>query len=221
MAAEMLSVTTPMGADPNRGPIPFTALHEDLDGDGVPERIEIEDEPRLSGSPFREWRVYRRDGTVPITVAAGVEIGVRYSESGAPVLVSDEAFWRFAVDGRMYPYGDLVLTQAKFMMMGTREDRDLLDAYGAPGVFLDNVRTIAVALGGGRGKHRVITCGGYAFMNKETTTFPFIITDHLMNVKVAGNSIVHPWLFRNGSGFTLISDDIFGHQITILPEGAL
>lgn len=221
MTVDILSVTTPMGVDPEMGAVPFTALYEDLDGDGLPERIEIEDVPRLSGSPFREWRVYRGNGSVPAVVAAGVEIGVRHSSSGAPVLVSDESFWRFAPDGRMYPYGDLVLSRAKFMAMGTREDRDLLDAHGAPRVFLENVRTITVKLGQGRGDHRVITCGGYAFMNRETHTFPFVIADPKGNVRVAGNSIAHPWLFRNADGFTLISDDVFGHQITLLPEGAL
>lgn len=221
MASDILTVTTPMGSDPDKGEIPFTTLHEDLDGDGVEERIEIEDVPRLEGSPFREWRVFRKDASIPATVSAGVEVGIRLSESGAPVLVSDEAFWRFAFNGKMYPYGDLVLSKSKFMIMGTKADRDLLDAYGATGIFLENVRTIEVALGSGRGKHRVITCGGYAFMNKDTNTFPYIITDHRMNVKLAGNSTAHPWLFRNGDGFTLISDDAFGFQMTLLPGGVL
>lgn len=219
MSSEILTVTTPMGASPDGGPIPFTTFHEDLDGDGVAERIEIEDEPRLEGSPFREWRVFRKDASLPATVSAGVEVEIRRSESGAAVLVSDEAFWRIAENGKMYPYGDLVLSQSKFMMMGTEQDRDLLDTYGAPGIFRENVRTIAVSLGGGRAKHRVMAGGGHAFMDEETGTFAFVISDHDHNPLVVSRSAGHPWLFRRGEGFTMITDNLYGFQISLIPGG--
>lgn len=219
MTSEILTVATPMGVDPDRGPVSYTTLYEDLDGDGVAERIEIEDEPRLKGSPFREWRVYRKDETVPLAVAAGVEIEIRRSGSGAAVLVSDEAFWRIASNGKMYPYADLVMSRSEYMVMGSKEDRDLIDAYGAPGIFLENVRTISVQLSDRRGKHRVIAGGGYAFMDRLTETYAFVIADHNHVPVLASRSTGHPWLFRRGGGFTLITDNRYGFQISLIPEG--
>lgn len=221
MASDILTVTTPMGADPDKGEIPFTTLHEDLDGDGVAERIEIEDVPRLEGSPFREWRVFRKDATSPIAVAAGVEIEIRRSESGASVLVSDEAFWRFAFNGKMYPYGDLVMSRSEHMMIGSQSDRDLIEAHGAPGIFLENIRTITVQIGDQRGKHRVIAGGGHAFMDQETGTYAFVIADRGNRPVLVGRSTGHPWLFRRGSAFTLITDSLYGYQISLIPEGFL
>lgn len=221
MSLEILTVTTPMGADPERPEIPYVTLSEDLDGDGVPERVEVETEPRLSGSPFREWRVFRDGGAGPIAVVAGVEVGIRHAESGAPVLVSDGAFWRVAPNGLMYPYGDLVLSRSMFTIKGTEADRELLDRYGAEGIFRDNVRTITVPLGQGRSEHRVIAGGGFAFADPEDGTALFIIatSDHVP--VLVGRSMSHPWLFRNGAGFTLISDSLFGYQISLIPEGVL
>ena len=218
MTPEILTVNTPLGADPEKGEIPFDLILADLDGDGVEERVEIETVPRIDGSPFREWRVLREDRKL-IGVAAGVDVSVQQTESGLPVLVSDGAFWRGTHLGAVMPYGDLVLSRSDYMVMGTERDRQLLDENGSPGIFRQNVRTIPVQLSPGRGAHRVIAGGGFAFMDPETDTAAFVISDPEDRPVILGRSGGHPWLFRREGGFTLISDNAFGFQISLIPEG--
>jgi len=221
MSPEIVTINTPMGVDHQRGDIPYETLYADLDGDGVDERVEVETAPRLEGVAFREWRVFREGATTPVGIAAGIDISIRQTQSGAPVLVSDGALWRIAENEKMYPYSDLVMSRSDFVVMGTKEDQHLLHTYGATGIFRENVRTIAIQIGSGRGQHRVIAGGGFAFMDEQTETFLFIISDPQHNPLIIGRSASHPWLFRTPGGFTMISESIYGHQISLIPEGIL
>ena len=218
MTPDVLTVNTPLGADPERGDIPFDLILADLDGDGVEERIEIETIPRINGSPFREWRVLRAGGEL-IGLAAGVDVSIQHTETGLAVLVSDGAFWRVAHTGALLPYGDLVLGRSDYMTMGTERERQLLEENGAPGIFRQNVRTIPVQLRPGRGAHRVIAGGGFAFTDPDSQTVAFAIVDPEDRPVILGRSGSHPWLFRREGGFTLISDNAFGFQISLIPEG--
>jgi len=220
MSPEILTATTPLGAGPNGEAVPFDVLEADLDGDGVAERVEIETRPRLLGSPFREWRVLRADGAL-IGVAAGVEVAVERSGAGAALIRSDGAFWTLRPHFGLLPYGDLIEPRTPFMRTGTKEDQRALQANGAPGIFQDNVQVITIDLVGGREAHRVLAGSGFAFMDEASETSPFLITTADHRPLFGGWSGAHPWLFRNGTGFTVVAKSRFGFQISILPEGVL
>lgn len=221
MSSGILTINTPMDTNWEQTGAPFETLEGDLDGDGEPERVEVEVEPRLQGSPFREWRVYKGVDPTPVLSAAGVEISINRAEDGSQVLVSDQSYWRIAQNGKMYPYGDLVMSRSELAVLGTKEDRDLLDLYGATGMFQDNVRTILVQLGESRARHRVIFGGGQAFADQEDGTAPFVVTDAGFKPLIIGRSMSHPWLFHNRSGFTMITESLYGFQISLVPEGVL
>lgn len=221
MSREVLTVTVPMGADPDRGEVPYEVFEADLDGDGVAERVEIETAPRISGSPFREWRVFHEGRDAPIGVAAGVEVEVVSSASGASAIRSDGAFWTLRPPFGLLPYGDLLAPRTAYMRQGTEADRRALQENGAPGIFRENVQVITINLTGGRTAHRVLAGSGFAFMDEASETSPFLITTWDGRPLFAGWSGAHPWLFRNGSGFTVIGKNRFGFQISILPEGVL
>lgn len=221
MSFDILTVTTPMGADPEHGPIPYESLFADLDGDGVDERVEIETAPRLPGSPFREWRVYREGGVAPVGVLAGTEIAVVSAVSGAAAVRSDGAFWTMTGRFGISPYGDLLAPRTSFMGQGTEADQRALQENGAPGIFRENVQVITVSLNGDRRSHRVLAGSGFAFMDEASETSPFLITTADNRPLFGGWSGAHPWLFRHGPGYTVIAKNRFGFQISILPEGVL
>lgn len=221
MARDILTVTTPMGADPDRGEIPYEVFMADLDGDGFEERVEIETVPRLSGSPFREWRVFHEGRDAPIGVAAGIDVAVTSAGSGASAIRSDGAFWTLKPPFGLVPYGDLLAPRTAFMRQGTEEDLRVLQQNGAPGIFRENVQVITINLSEGRAAHRVLAGSGFAFMDEASETSPFLITTALNEPLFGGWSGAHPWLFRNGAGYTVVAKNRFGFQISILPEGVL
>lgn len=221
MSREILTVTTPMGADPDRGEVPYEVFQADLDGDGVNEIVQVETEPRLSGSPFREWRVFHEGRDAPIGIAAGVDVQVVRSPSGASAIRSDGAFWTLKPPFGLIPYGDLLAPRTAFMRQGTEEDRRVLQQNGAPGIFRENVQVITINLNGDRAAHRVLAGSGFAFMDEASETSPFLITTSRSEPLFGGWSGAHPWLFRNGAGYTVIAKNRFGFQISILPEGVL
>lgn len=221
MSREILTVTTPMGADPDRGEVPYDVFHADLDGDGVNEIIQLETKPRLAGSPFREWRVFHEGRGAPIGVSAGIDVQVVNSPSGASAIRSDGAFWTLKPPFGLIPYGDLTAPRTAFMHQGTEADRKALQENGAPGIFRENVQVITVNLKGGRRAHRVLAGSGFAFMDEASETSPFLITSWDNRPLFGGWSAAHPWVYRNGSGFTVVAQHRFGFQISILPEGVL
>jgi len=221
MGPDILTVTTPMGAEPDRGDIPFETIFADLDGDGTEERVEIETAPRLSSGPFREWRVFRDGSSVPVGVCAGTDVTVVAAESGAALIRSDGAFWTLNPQFGLIPYGDLLAPRTAYMHQGTREDQRALQENGAPGIFRENVQVITIGLDGSRRAHRVLAGSGFAFMDEASETSPFLITSADHTPLFGGWSGAHPWLFRNGGGFTVVSRSRFGFQISILPEGTL
>lgn len=217
MASEILTVTTPMLANVDVGQIPFETILADLDGDGSSERVEIDTSPRIEGSPFREWRVYRDD--LLVHACAGIDVAVLQAQDGKEVIVSDGAFWTFATPTLFMPYGDMISERTKYLSMGTDQDRDVLDDFGLKGIFRDNVRVFTLRLSKGDGLHRVITGGGYAFMDRDSETSMFVITDSDHTPLFSGWARTSPWIFRNKEGLTLISDSIFGYQISIIQGG--
>lgn len=221
MSPDILTVTVPMGADPERGAPPHESFVADLDGDGAGERIEIETEPRLSGSPFREWRVYHEGHAVPVGVSAGIDVAVVSAASGAATIRSDGAFWTLRSPFGLVPYGDLLAPRTAFMHQGTEADRRVLQENGAPGIFRENVQVITINLTGGRAAHRVIAGSGFAFMDEASETSPFVITTADHRPLFGGWSGAHPWVFRNGAGFTVVSKNRFGFQISLLSKGVL
>lgn len=217
MASEILTVTTPMLANVDVGQIPFETILADLDGDGSSERVEIDTSPRIEGSPFREWRVYRDD--LLVHACAGIDVAVLQAQDGNEVIVSDGAFWTFATPTLFMPYGDMIFERIKYLSMGTDQDRDILDKFGLEGIFRDNVRVITIGLPKSAGLYRVIRGGGYAFMDQDSETSMFVITDFDHNPVFSGWARSYPWIFVNKEGLTLISDSIFGYQISIIRGG--
>lgn len=221
MSPGILTVTTPMGVDPEKGDIPYESFLADLDGDGIDERVEIETGPRISGSPFREWRVYREGLSAPIGVSAGIEVDLVSADSGAASIRSDGGFWTLRERFGLLPYGDLLAPRTSYMHQGSEADQRALQENGAPGIFRENVQVITMSLNGDRKAHRVLAGSGFAFMDEASETSPFLITTSDSKPLFGGWSGAHPWLFRNGAGFTVVAQNRFGFQISILPEGVL
>ncbi|PTX52485.1 hypothetical protein IQ03_01262 [Gemmobacter caeni] len=220
MSPEILTISTPLSPPSDAGAAStMQTIETDLDGDGVLERVEIDDMALPGRGPFREWRVIR--GGRVIHSCAGVDITVRNAADGRAVIVSDGGLWHLSERFGMIPYGDLLSARTQFMQMGTAEDRDALDAAGATGIFRENVQVITADLTGARHPHRVLAGSGFAFMDEETDTALFLITTHDHRPLLSGRSAAHPWVFRNRDGFTVIGQDRFGFQISLLPEGVL
>ena len=220
MSPEILTISTPLPPPSEAGAASTTQFVEvDLDGDGVLERVEIDDMALPGHGPFREWRVLR-DGQV-IHAGAGVDIRLSSAPDGRGLIVSDGAFWSLSERFGLIPQGDLLSPRTKFMQMGTEADRDALRAAGAEGIFRENVQVITVNLTGSRHPHRVLAGAGFAFMDEATETALFLITTHDHRPLLSGRSAAHPWVFRNQDGFTVIGQDRFGFQISLVPEGVL
>lgn len=220
MSSDILTISTPLSPPTEADAVSTMDVFEaDLDGDGVIERIEIDDMALPGRGPFREWRVFR--DTRLLHSGAGVDIAVRRAADGRSLIVSDGAFWSLTDRFGMVPSGDLLTPRTRFMQRGTQADRDALRAAGAEGIFQDNVMVITVDLNGTRHPYRVLAGAGFAFMDEATETALFLITTHDNRPLLSGRSGAHPWVFRNGDGFTVVGHDRFGFQISLLPEGVL
>ena len=222
MSPDILSVTIPMIPDRDVTQIPFDTLETDLDGDGAPERVEIDTLPRITGSPFREWRVYRGMDPTPIGVGAGIEVRVGTAQGGRGAIVSDGAFWTLDERFGVLPYGDLLTPRTRFMQTGVKEDQEALQSFGVEGIFRENIHTITLNLQEDpllRGEHRVIAGSGFAFMDEATESSPFLITTPDRRPIFGGWSGAHPWLYRNGENITVVAKNRYGFQVSIIPGG--
>jgi hypothetical protein len=219
MSSEILSVTIPMGADRDVSTIPVETFEADLNGNGSPERVEVDTLPRLTGSPFREWRVYRDGSDTPVGVGAGISVEIGASSGGRFGLVSDGAYWTLHERFGLIPYGDLLAPRTRFMETGDRDDQGALQGFGVNGIFRENVHTITVGLRETRAPHRVISGSGFAFMDEASEASPFLITTPDRKPIFGGWSGAHPWMYRNGDAFTVVSKNRFGFQVSIIPGG--